>query len=66
MSRVDSQAYADAAALIGIDLVRHPDHAWIVDAALEYRLDPDEWKELVSESGQVTYYNVKSGVRTTF
>ena len=63
MSRVDSHAFADAASLIGINLESHPDHSWLVDSALEYRLDSEEWKELVSEAGEVTYYNVKSGVR---
>ena len=63
MSRVDAHAFADAAAILGINLEIHPDHAWLVEEALDHRLDSDEWKELVSETGEMTYYNVKSRVR---
>ena len=58
----EDSAIIDAANLLGIDLRKKPEYSWIVSRALDYRFDPEEWKEIVRDDGQYAYYNVKSGV----
>ncbi len=62
MSEEVSEDIIDAARMLGVDLKRNPDYSWIVSRALDHRIDPDEWKEVVQETGQVAYFSMKSGV----
>ena len=56
----------DASSVLNVDLTRNPEYSWLISRALDHRVDPDEWKEIVHDSGQVAYFNMKSGVRPSF
>jgi hypothetical protein len=58
-----SEDFVCAATLLGIDSDRNPEYAWIVQKALDTRLDSNEWVEVSNDDSPVGYYNTKSGVR---
>ena len=66
MSEDFSRDIVDAAHVLNIDLTKDPGYSWLVSRALEHRIDPEEWKEVVQDSGQVAYFNMKSGVRLPY
>ena len=62
MSEEFSHDISGAAEVLGIELDRDLQYSWIVQRALEHQLDPEEWKEIVHDTDQYAYFNMKSGV----